>query len=326
MSGSLLALAAAVAAAVLYGVGSVAEAVGARRSSAPRALVTSVPYLAGLGCDGAAWLLSLAALTRLPLFVVQPVLTASLAVTAVGAAIVFRTRLRRSVVVWIGVLIVALVALVAGAGTESQAVAGATTRVLLAVGAVLVAAALVLFRNRGPALLAVTAGLAFSGAAVAARVLGGGTLGGGFGALVGEPLTYVVVVFGIAGAWGYAAALERGAVTPVTATLWSVEVVVPTAVGVGLLGDTVRPGFWPVFAVALVGVLVATVMLARATGPQAGVAGVSAAETGQRPSAASGEPAGSAVMGGAARRDGPRDSRRARVRIPAPTPRRAPRR
>lgn len=267
MSGVLLSLAAAAAAAVLYGVGSVAEAIGARSSSAPLALIRSLPYLAGLACDGLAWLLSLAALAHLPLFVVQPVLTASLAVTALTAAVVLRVPLPRADVVWIGVLLVALAALVLSSGSEPAVAAGVAIRVVLAVVAVALTAALVMLRKRSPTLLATLAGLAFSGAAVGARALGTD-----FRALIAEPLTYTVVVFGVAGAWGYAAALERGAVTPVTARLWTVEVVVPTSVGVVALGDTVRAGLWPVFAVALAGVLVATTLLARHVAAVPGVA------------------------------------------------------
>lgn len=256
------AIAAAVVSALLYGVASVAEAAGARVSSAPSALVRSPVYLAGLACDGAAWLLSLVALARLPLFVVQPVLTASLVVTAVLGAVWLKARLGREAIGWGCVLLTALVELVWCAGDEHPTAASTPLRLALVIGAVVCAVAVVLCRNRGAAVLAVIAGLAFSGAAIGARILTTD-----LGSLIREPVVYAIVVFGVMGGWAYAAALERGHVTSVTATLWAVEVVVPTVIGLALLGDTVRPGSWPVLGFAVGEVLVATIRMSRAIGP-----------------------------------------------------------
>lgn len=89
----------AAAGAVLYGIGSVLQAVGVRQSSGRgRGIVGAalqVTYLAGLGCDLAAWAISLVALRRLPVFVVQAMLAASLAVTALLAAATVGTALTR---------------------------------------------------------------------------------------------------------------------------------------------------------------------------------------------------------------------------------------
>ena len=85
----------AFAAAFCYGVGSILQAVAARRTHSaegldPRLLIRlfgSWPYLLGLGLDGFAFLLSIAALRSLPLFVVQSIVASFLAVTAVLGAI-----------------------------------------------------------------------------------------------------------------------------------------------------------------------------------------------------------------------------------------------
>ena len=74
-----------------YGVGSVLQSVGARRTAAATGLtglgriLGQLPYLLGLALDGVAFLAQVVALQRLPLFLVQSVLVASVGVTAVIA-------------------------------------------------------------------------------------------------------------------------------------------------------------------------------------------------------------------------------------------------
>lgn len=251
-------LAAAVAAAVGYGSASVLQASGASGGASVSGLLRSPAYLTGLLCDLVAWLLSLVALRHLPLFVVQSVLAGSLAVTAVLGAIVLRDRLRRREVVMISLLVAALVVLAAAGGRQSATPAPGAVVTGLVAGAGVLALLTPAARRSGPAGWALLAGLAFSGAALAARAL--------HGTLITQPLAYALVVFGAVGAYAYAQALERGGVTAVTGILWAVEIVVPTAVGLGVLGDTVRPGWWPATVLALLVVLAATAALAGTAG------------------------------------------------------------
>jgi len=251
-------LGAAVAAAVGYGTASVMQASGASGGASVTGLLRSPAYLAGLLCDLVAWLLSLVALRHLPLFVVQSVLAGSLAVTAVLGAVVLRQRLRRRDAVMISLLVAALVVLASAGGRQAATPAPAGVAIGLVAGAGLLAVLIPAARRSGPAGWALLAGLAFSGAALAARAV--------HGTLITQPLTYAVVVFGGLGASAYAQALERGAVTAVTGVLWAVEIVVPTAVGLGVLGDTVRTGWWPATVLALLVVLAATAVLAGTAG------------------------------------------------------------
>lgn len=259
MNGLAASLLAAVAGAVLYGVSSILQARAAAGGTAVTDLARSPAYLAGLGCDGIAWILSLLALRHLPLFVVQSVLAASLAVTAVLGMLVLKVRLSRVGVVSVGALVAALAVLAGSSGHQTAARTDATTRAVIVVGAACLAVFAVLLRRRGALVLAVVAGLAFSGAAIAARAVTA------HGDLLREPAAWAVLAYGATGAWAYAAALEHGEVTAVTATQWSIEVVVPTGVGLTALGDTVRAGWWAPFALALAVVLAATAALARST-------------------------------------------------------------
>ena len=83
-----------------------------------------------------------------------------------------------------------------------------------------------------------------------------------------EPLLWVVVASGIAGTVAYAAALQHGSVASVTALTWSVEVVMPAAVAIPLLGDEIRAGWAPAAVLALAVVVAATVVLAGAPGTE----------------------------------------------------------
>jgi hypothetical protein len=93
--------------------------------------------------------------------------------------------------------------------------------------------------SAAPAVMAAVAGGAFSGVAIAAR---GVMVPHPWWHLLGKPLAWAVVGYGVLGAWVFAAALERGAVTVVAAVVFAVETVVPAGVGLHWLGDSTRSG------------------------------------------------------------------------------------
>ena len=128
---------AALLGAVAYGLASLLQghaASGAAASGEGTLSIVRTPtYAIGLACDGGAWVLSLVALRRLPVFVVQSVLAGSLAVTAVLAAIFLHERLHRAQVAAIVMLTCALGVLAGAAGSESRSpVRAGTTSALLA--------------------------------------------------------------------------------------------------------------------------------------------------------------------------------------------------
>jgi drug/metabolite transporter (DMT)-like permease len=252
---------AAVAGAFGYGSASVLQAVGASQATGP-AVLRRPAYVVGLALDGVAWLLSLVALRDLPLFVVQSVLAGSVAVTVLLARVFLGTRLRGRDGAAVGLLVLALAALgVAFPPGAGVAAPGLTAACLVGLG--LVAAATVAAYGRGGSvLLAFLAGVAYSGAAVAARAV---DLSAGPASLPAQPLAWSVAGFGLAGTLAYARSLERGRVGPATAVLWSVEAVLGGLVGVLVLGDAVRPGLGGLVVVAVpVTVLCCAVL---ATGP-----------------------------------------------------------
>lgn len=261
-----LSLIAAVAGALLYGVASVMQAVAVRRSGGLNALRHPL-YLAGLVCDGAAWVASLLALHALPLFTVQAILAGSVAVTVVLARLVLAAVVRRVDLVAVGVVVVtlAVLALAAGpdAGGETAASAGFIATTLVALG-VLVAAAALTYRAGHGIWFAALAGLASSGAAVSARAAHLAIPSGAAGVLdiARQPLVWAIVGFGLLTIVTFARSIERAAVGPVMAILSVIDVIVPAGIGLAVLGDAVRSG-WALAAVAAtVAAVVASAVLA----------------------------------------------------------------
>ncbi len=254
-----LALLAALVGTLGYGVASVLQAVGASRASGP-AVMRHPAYLAGLACDGVAWVASLLALRHLPLFVVQSLLAGSLGVTVVLARIFLGVRLRRRDAIAIAVVVLALAVVAGASGAQSaHPVSHGFQLAMLIWLAITVVVTAVLYRHGGSLPMASLAGLAFSGAALCARAV---LSDGHWPHLLTEPLAWAVLGFGVVGALTYARSLERGPVGPATAVLWAVEVVVPGVVGVAVLGDNVRPGWMLPALLAVVAVMAACAVLA----------------------------------------------------------------
>ncbi|MFG1994802.1 hypothetical protein ACGFJ7_32990 [Actinoplanes sp. NPDC048988] len=261
-------------AAVAYAGGSVLQAAAARRPGTVLALAASPLYLAGLAGDGGGWLLSLWALRGLPVYVVQAVLAGSVGLTVLLAGVVLRTRLRRRDYVAVGVMVAALAVIGLSSREQPASTPAHGTTVVLTVGGFAVAviagvAVLLAARtDRRGLLLAGLAGLAYSATALAGRAVYVRTP---WVSTLAEPLLWVVVCSGIAGTAAYAAALRRGGVAPVTALLWAVEVIVPAAVAVPLLGDEIRHGWAVPAALGILAVVGAAAVLASSSGTAASV-------------------------------------------------------
>jgi drug/metabolite transporter (DMT)-like permease len=268
MLGSLLA---ALLSAVCYGIAAVMQAIAVRAASRRSAEVAGEAgqgvdpgllvrmlrqglFLASIAIDLVGFIAQLVALRRLPLFAVQAIMSANLAVTAVFAAWLMKMRLElREWLAVAGVVIgVALLGLSAGAqgatkvGSEFQL---ALIVAVVGVGVVGFAVARLPNPVRTPALGAI-AGLGYAVLAVSARILPG------FAPLqlLKNPATYTLAAAGIVSFLLYATALEGGSVTTATAAVVLAETMPPAIVGVLFLGDTTRHGLT---AVAVLGFLLA---------------------------------------------------------------------
>jgi drug/metabolite transporter (DMT)-like permease len=293
----LASLAAALAAAFCYGIGAVMQAIAVRAASRRPVLAAAGvsggvdpglvirmfrqwPFVISLLIDFAGFVCQLIALRRLPIFEVQVIIAANLAVTAVFASWLMHTVLR--VREWAAVISVVVGVGLLGSSAGSQ---GATTvgidfhlaliATLAAISLLGIAAARLPNPFRTPALGAV-AGLGYGVLAVCARILPGFTPI----VLIKSPAAYTLAAAGIISFMLYASALESGSVTVATAAVILLETVPPALVGVLFLGDKTRPGMTGPAIAGFILALVSAIALARFG--EAGVSDSGVSETGAR--------------------------------------------
>ncbi len=246
----MLGIAGAILAAVCYGAATVLQAAAAARTPRtggldPRLLLRVLrqwPFLASLLLDTVAFVLSLAALRQLPLFVVEAIIAGNLAVVAVLAARVLGVPLLRREWVAVGAVCAGLVLLVVSAGRQtpvhvSRAFAVGLLVTTLALGAAAAVAARVSGRY-GSAALGFVAGLAYGVVGVAVRVITDLHPG----RLFRDPAAYALLFAAVLGFLCYLTALQHGRVTTATGPLVVAETVAPAVVGIVALGDAARPG------------------------------------------------------------------------------------
>lgn len=247
----MLGLAAALAAAVVFGGSSILQAVGSRRVPSSSGfhvrtvgrLLRQPTFVAAVLLNLLGFVLHLIAVRALPLFLAQAGIAASLAVTALLAVHFFHDRL--SFAEWgaVAAVCVGLAMLTAAAGeTGEDRATGPMSVALFAVAAVMVAGGLAASRARGRASTAVVsllAGLGFANTALAARLLPELSVS----SVLGSPVVYALPLSGVLAFLLYSLALQRSSVTVATAPMIVVQTAVPAVVGVLLLGDGVRSGW-----------------------------------------------------------------------------------
>ena len=252
----------ALTATVLNSVAGLLESDATRHVTRGRWLVTQPRYVGGLVVDGLGWAATVVALRYLPVFVVQAVLGGAIALTAIGARVVYGSALRRVDRLACAACVAGLVLVAASAGPERPAGASSSAELALGAAAIVLVVALVAAWRAGAAWpLALVAGLGFGGSSVAVRAVHL-TVGESPVGLLGAPPLYLVIVFGVVGLVAYSLALERASVARVTAILIVAEVTVPGLSGIVLLGDSVRPGWWAAMSAGLALAVAGVVVLA----------------------------------------------------------------
>jgi drug/metabolite transporter (DMT)-like permease len=267
----IIGLLAAALSAVCYGVASALQASAAQIE--PDAggvdarllarLARHGPFVVGLALDLVAFIAQFVALRYLAVFVVQAVQAGNLAVTAVVAVPLLGARLAGREWGAIAAVCGGLVMLAIAAGSERAEPVGTGVRWWLLVAVItMVAVGLAVGRltaRFAPVVLGFVAGLGFGIVALAARVL----TDLNFGNLIRDPALYALVIGGVVSFLFYATALQRSAVTTVTAAVIIAETLFPALVGVVVLGDRTRPGFIPVAVTGFVVAIAGAILLAR---------------------------------------------------------------
>ncbi|HYK32594.1 MAG TPA: hypothetical protein VEV63_11555 [Streptosporangiaceae bacterium] len=276
----LVSLVAALTAAFCYGIGAVMQAIAVRAASRRPVLAAAGvagrvdpglvirmfrqwPFVLSLAIDFAGFICQLIALRRLPIFEVQVIIAANLAVTAVFASWLMHTVL--SLREWAAVIsiVVGVGLLGSSAGSEGATRVGidfhlALIAALAAIAAGGVAAARLPNQYRTVALGAM-AGLGYAVLAVCARILPGFSPA----VLIKSPAAYTLAAAGIISFMLYASALESGSVTVATAAVILLETAPPALIGVLFLGDSTKPGLVAPAIAGFIMALVSAIALAR---------------------------------------------------------------
>ena len=246
---------------VCYGTASVLQAMATRSVDAGSGsgvdaalLVRSVRqwrYVAGLSLDGLGFLLQVAALRLVPIYVVAAALAASIAVTGIVSAWVLSARLSSAEWIAVGVVCASLsvLALAAGPAHFRRAPAGLGWALLGVVAAIFLVA------------LGLCAGSGFGVVEIAVRLLD--VIDPTKRAFYVNPALYALVAGGAAGFLLLTSALQRGSVTTTVAAMVVGETIAPALVGVIWLGDSARDGLGWVVIVGFVVAVSATLVLAR---------------------------------------------------------------
>ena len=281
----LVSLLAALLAAVCYGFGAVLQAIAVRAASRRPALVAAGhadrvdpglvirmlrqwPFLLSMVIDLTGFVGQVFALRRLPIFEVQLIIAANLAVTAVAASWLMHVVLTWREWTAVSGVVVGVGLLGSSAGAQGAAKVGSDFRLaLMAALAAIAVAGVAAARLPNPfrtPVLGALAGLGWAVVAVCARILPG------FSPvqLVRSPAAWTLAAAGLVSFMLYASALETGGVTVATAVVILFETVPPAGVGVMFLGDSTRPGMTGVAIAGFVLALVAAIALAKFGGTE----------------------------------------------------------
>lgn len=253
----VLGLGAALGAAVLFGVGAIMQAVGSRKVPTeselnPRrfgafvvSLLKQPAFLGALALNLAGFGLHFVALRLLPLYLAQAGIAVSLVVTALLATRLMSDQL--SALEWSAVagVVVGLGLLAVSAGDAGAAAQhhGLTIGIIVGLITIAVLGAIASRSQHGvsTALLGLLAGLGYAGVAISARLLQDGSIS----ELFHSPTLYTLPISGALAFILYSLALQRGSVTLATTPMIALQTITPAAVGVFVLHDAVRAGWWP---------------------------------------------------------------------------------
>ena len=316
-----LAYFAAFAMALCYGISAVVEDRAAKRrpvtgrggKRAAFRVTVSVGYLAGMAVSVVAWVFSLIALHRLPLFAVQAIAASSIGVVVLITSVITHRKPSRREGILLAALAFALIVLaVSAAPTAPKTVSWVFT--------LFIGSECWRWRRRGEGdsshrravvPCSAVAGLSDGGMALCARALHHDNLLG----LVTDPLALALIPFTVIGIVAFAASLQRGAVAVTVACQQAVVTVVPAVIGLLVLGDTARHGFGVVtyvgFVVAVFVVVALTFTTAVVTPPLVAPAALPPARSARSPEPRHARPGHRAAASCAGQRDAARTSMRA---------------
>ncbi len=277
---------AALLACVGYGVSSVLQAYGARRSAAAardrgatghvtatggptlrstlHATITAA-FIVGMVLDVVGFVGSAVSARLIPLFLSQTIISANLVVTALLGIAVLSVGLRSRDWIAIAAVIASLFVLGLGSGERGDVNPDRLVHwIVLGVSVLILLAGIALTRvlgSRSAIMAGLIAGVLFGMLAIGVRVLDGLEPLQPW-VVLADPAAWTVAIAGIGGFYLHTVALQLGSVNGATAALVVGETVVPGIIGVVFLGDSARPGLAWVVALGFIGAVAGAVAVA----------------------------------------------------------------
>jgi drug/metabolite transporter (DMT)-like permease len=266
-----LALTAAFGCAVCNGLAAILEKSGADQQATVATmqitllwrLLSDWAYILGILLDFLAFVLTLIAVHTLPLFVVQPIIASSVAVTALIERFILRHKL--GWLTWIAILCIVIgLSLLTLTATPEQAhsvVAVVRWTIIFCPLLIAAAGALVTRSNRHSAtiMLGALSGIAFGGTALVCRML---RFSQPYWHLVTNPLVWALLAYGLIAILLFTIALQRHQASVVNASMITFETVVPMAIGIAFLGDSPKSGAWGLVVAGVVLTLTGALIIA----------------------------------------------------------------
>lgn len=203
------------------------------------------PYIGGITLDILGWLFTLYAVHYLPLFLVEAVIAANIAVTALiekffrHQIIRFRSYLAISIII-LGLVLVA----VASSPEKAKPISNILrlliilTPIPIGIGGYILAQSKSYRSSIG---LAILGGLAFGGTSVVGRIF---NFSHPLWHTIYSPLVLALVACGGLGILLFSTALQRAQATIMNATMTASQTLIPAAVGIAFLGDDAHKGMW----------------------------------------------------------------------------------
>jgi hypothetical protein len=255
-----------IVASIIYGASMVLQSIGVHRTEGRSKPFGRLPpatrdpaFLLGLLFDVVAWVMSRIALHQLAVFVVQSILAGSLAVTVVGAEVFLHAPVQRRDHVAVAVVLAGLVLVGLSAGPQEIQTVPRFYEFFVVLGAPMIAAVGILsLRLSHHAFGGVLGGLALGGSSLAART----THVDSVMTFLSDPILWALIAYSLIGLFLVTRALEQGRVGPVSATMWTAEIVPATVIGFVVLGDQARQGYGLVAVAGVALTVAATVALA----------------------------------------------------------------
>lgn len=218
-------------------------------------------YLAGLGLDAIGYGAFVLAVRLLPLYFVQAVGTASILVTALAARIFLRSLLSKRAYIYIGLILFGLVLLAYATGPEVVIAVSPLARHMLLLAATMIAITAAITSKLAasrPRLMSMLSGLSFSAVAVLTHIL---QIPHNWLTLAYNPIILLIIANGILGIMLFSIALQHSSATIVYSVNFVVETIIPTVIGITLLGDTPLHHRWSLLGSGLLIVLLGTFLL-----------------------------------------------------------------